>query len=868
MVGGYSPQTAIKRPKSGVTLSVTRKTEAISTDVVLDRMPAIFEWLPVGGDTVDFNISLKFDGHPSGSFSFIARAEDRLLIQEQLAIGKEFEAFGIGWRVANLAFAEAPASKQPARPIAVNVSLGGKHEPYLKQPIPLIKSNIDPTKNIDPDCVGKINGDKKKGLEKTMTVQRLASSAGTSFSGPGSWRFTIPADTNTSTTVTLSSKISELEFSNRAFPFYSDPKKIRAVSPNAVKHWSVEEDIIIGAVTTTINGANLSKGELTPLSTKANFKVVKGTLPPTPLDPTSLPLQVEPPPELVEYFWPRYKLEGEFTQTEEVKKEEESTKGDKPKWKRRAPEIKELIEDADNASEPPGDGYAGDVSQNFDQSGPQKVWKKTKYQDGTEISSEIKIYGYAFLGSNATFWHASRWVTNPVNGEWKVVKYIKTTHEFENEYGFHLGYVTTGWTLQRLKQESSGIPETAIYAGLSGRPLTTEGIGPLLNSVSAGEALELPEGDVTTSLGQIAGLYHFKKIKYIEEEAKYIEPLRRYYRDSEVPFKLEEAEKVCLPNGTSKWVAEQADPYQAPEYFVSLKQVFKSSYLEATNPELTLQNKISKELDFTEAEKQDRAVTPKLITGSIGLEETKTVLDPRDESYTIYKSSYSSQGPSFNKKLQQTTIERVKGRPDTRILRLPSLYSKEEVKDSIKIKKEVKEPEVFEHWVTSSGKFPSSARLAVGGSLNYINCESVRDARNAAEYDLWKRNIKGLGTKTITIQYNKETQLIKEGDIIELTLNNIKGTYRVTGINYALKIHGIHQENSLVTCAGIQLTIAPEPVIKLKYNKSKPMKTESSKSSSKPKALNETQVTVLRDRFRELKFANDVKSRIKPPGKK
>jgi len=865
MPSGYYPKVAINKPQSGVALKVTTKTDRTPTNAVLEPMPEIFNILGIGGNNLEFKISLSFESHPSGSFSFLAQAKDKIKIQETLKIGTEFDAFSLPWRITNISIAETTSTDQPIRPIAINISLGGKYENYLNLPLALLKTSVDPFKGIDPDCLGQTKPEYKQKLDKSMTVQRLASRAGTSFSGAGNWRFDISYETDPKDSTTLETKLKSLQFSNKTFLIYSNPKAIKAKTVNSVRKWKVGEDIIIGSVTSTIRGKKPSYNGSLIVEKSFNFKLdPTKKLPSAKIEPDNLPLQKEDPPTLVAYFWPRHKLNNSFIQKETII--EEPIKGDKKRWRRRSPKKETIIEDADNAEEPPGNGRAEDVSQNFDQSGPQKVWKQVEYVDGVEVASKIKVYGYAFTGANSAVWNenSSSWETTSVSGTWKVVKSTKTVHDFEREYGFHLGYETTGFSLQRLKQESTGVPETAIYYSLVEKELNSKNIGKLLGEVDAEEALQLPEEDLRAALGQIAGAFEFKKVKFIEEEAKYLEPEKRYFKDSNIPFRIEDVRKVCLPNGRPEWIIDRADPYLAPTYFASLIQIFKSSYLSEINPEWSLQTQINTVLAFTPEEQQDRAIVTKLVTGEISLEETKTIVEPEAKFHTVYTSSYASKGPGFNQKLQQTTLERREGRPESNLLRLPSVFYREEEEDDKNKEKKAEEPKIFEHWVESAG-ITNPDKYLTGGSLEYEGCDTVAKAKKAAEFDLWRRNVTSLGTKEITIAYTNETKMIREGDIIDLTVNNIIGEYRVTGIDFTIKLQGKINDTNLVTCDGIKLTLVPEPKISLKYSKQKPLQTKM--ASKTDDDITMFQSTTLKDKHRKLKYTDKITSRIKPPSR-
>ena len=57
---------------------------------ILEKMPNIFSWLPIGGESLNFEISLGLEQHPSGSFSFLAKAKDKLEIEKKFELIEKF----------------------------------------------------------------------------------------------------------------------------------------------------------------------------------------------------------------------------------------------------------------------------------------------------------------------------------------------------------------------------------------------------------------------------------------------------------------------------------------------------------------------------------------------------------------------------------------------------------------------------------------------------------------------------------------------------------------------------------------------------------------------------------------------------------
>jgi hypothetical protein len=797
-------------------------------------MPDLFEWLPIGSDTADFSISLSFDGHPSGSFSFIALAEDRLLIEATMRLGSELEAFGIAWRVTSLSFAEAPSLEQPVRIVAVNVSLGGKYENYLDKKASFNSAKTPSTKELETNCEDKITEENSKPVVKptSATVQELASRVGTTFNGSGDWRFDIPVDTPIFEGFGLGDKISELEITNASFPVYSDPKGIITKDPNAVRVWNIDETSVVSPVTLTVSGIRPSNPtQLTKVPKQLGFKVLNTGLPGAKLSPRTLPIQIEPPPVLVNYFYPAFKFEGEVVQEDDLKSSsntpEEKVKGDEVRWARVPPFTITLDTGDVNASTRPG-SPSGDINNNFDQSGPQKVLKRTTYVDGVEVRSTTEIYGWIIRGVDAVYWDGSKWVKNSNSGRWAKVKEYRTNHSFEGKYGYHVGSTTTGFEMVRFRQEASDIPETAIAASLLTRELTEENIAPLFKSVSPSEVMELPENNIKTFINGIVELYRFTTVSVIEEEIKSLIPESEIYEDL-VEETNANTEQVCLPNGKVEERPKESevieDPGYAPPYLVMSRDVSKGAFSVRLNPEFLAQNNINQVLNLDAEERNDKFVPAYLSTGSIKSEEMSISIGstkPGRESFTVYNSVYSSQGPEFRSKLQQATYENKLGRPESASTRLATIFERIEELDDKGSKKEISESNPpsdfasgFDFFIESVVDAPKTTLL--GGTLNYPYCKTEAQILKAAKYDLWKQNITGLGTKSFSIVYNDEHALIREGDRIDLTVNNVVGKYRVTGISYTLTVRG----KKLVTCDGINLTVVPEPVIDITIRREK-----------------------------------------------
>jgi hypothetical protein len=822
--------TKIQKPKSGARLSLTRKPDVLGTDIVLNRMPDIFSWLPIGGDNSTFQVNTSFESHPSGSFSFVTKAENRLYLETALPNGAEFEAFGIGWTIKSLTIAEIPASDQPIRPILVNVSLGGKYENYVSVPIAYVKSAPKTDQGVDGECQG-AKSEKKPPKPKTTSVGAIARQAGVKFSAPGSWKFKIPTDDST----TIANKLGELQFSNKCFIDYSDPEKITAIEPESVKQWEIGEDLVIGGVSTSYQSKSPVFNQVLSRPKALNFEIKSGQMPGTAIAPSTPPIQKEPPPILSDYFWPRYKLDGIEKQEAEIEEEPTQSK-EKPRFRRVPPTAHTLVSGDVDPTLPPGGGTPTDINQNFDQSGPKKTRKTTDYLNGQEVRSVVEIFGYVIYGEFSCFWNSSesKWKKLFPGGAWTLVSRIETKQNFETKYGFNVGYTSKGWELVRFRQESADVPETAIATSLSSRDLTSDNVSPLLSGAKSDEVVQLDESLVRGFLGQISNLYRFVQNATIEEQVKTLVPESSLFI-TDVVTELESTDKICLPNGKSA-LSNEPDPNYVPPYVLIESNTFKSNYLREFNPEYQLQYHVNTDLELSEEDRQSRTIDPWVFTGSASLEQFKLDISndvEGQESYTTYQSSYSSSGPSFGLKLQQATYEQKLGRPSIESAPMAEVFTRIEDEEIVdKEGKEAEEP--YEHYVESIlvEDTPTGSKNLSGGNLSYTNCDTASKAQSAANFDLWLRNIKGIGTKTLTIAYNKETSQIKVGDIVILTINNIKGKYRVTALSFTLKIHGTYQDKNLVTSEGINLTLVPEPVIELKYTKERPKKGKYSGKST------------------------------------
>lgn len=828
--------TKIQKPKNGSRLFLTRKPNVLGTDIVLNRMPDIFSWLPIGGDNSSFQVNTSLESHPSGSFSFVTKAENRSYLESALPNGAEFEAFGIGWSIKSMTIAEIPASDQPIRLILVSVSLGGKYENYVSLPITYVKSTPKTDQGVDEECLG-AGAEQKTPKPKKTSVGAIARQAGVKFSAPGNWKFEIPTDASRSDSTTIANKLGELQFSNNCFIDYTDPEKITAIQPEAVKQWDIGEDLVIGGVSTAYQSKSPVFNQKLSKPKTLNFEIKTGQVPGIAIAPTISPLQKESPPILSDYFWPSYKLDGIEKQETEIK--EEITQGNKKPRFRRVPPIKYTLISGDvDPTLPPGNGSPTDMNQNFDQSGPKKTRKTTDYINGQEVRSVVEIFGYVIYGEFCCFWNSPKQQWNKVfpGGAWTLVSRIETKQNFETKYGFNVGYTSKGWELVRFRQESADVPETAIAVSLSSRDLTSDNISPLLSGAKAEDVVQLDSNLIKGYLSRIADLYRFVQNATIEEQVKTLVPESELYI-TDVITEFEGTDKICLPNGKSSF-SDVPDPNYTPPYVMVESNTFKSNYLRGFNPEYQLQSNVNANLELSEEDRQSRTVDPFLVTGTTSLEQFKLDVSgdiDSQESFLLYQSSYSSSGPYFGLKLQQATYEQKLGRPSVESAPMAEVFSRiEEVDENFnKEIKEAKEP--YEYYVESvllEAPILGSKNIS-GGSLSYVNCDTAAKAQKAAKFDLWLRNIKGIGTKTLTIAYNQETNKIKVGDIINLTVNNIKSKCRVIVLSYNIKIHGTIKDRQLVTSEGINLTLVPEPVIELKFAKKRPKKGKYNSKKSK-----------------------------------
>lgn len=845
--GLYTNYPAISRPPTGRTtsLGIVGTADKIPTNIASIEIPDIFKWLPIGTKDTKVTISQKFEDLPSSSLTFLASAEDKFNLVDLLKIGAEFTMFSINWRIDALSFVEVPYSENPSRIMGVTVSLIGAYKNYLDKQVPTLSS---PSKasNFDPDCASETTKLPKR--NRKTTCQNIASRAGTAFTGPGTWSFDIPKDATPEDSVNLKERIDAFKLINGCFIYYSDAKQITAKLLDAVDTWEINDTLVIAnTIETPIQGFTPEYNQ----KVKPTYKLPQAlnkALPGVKGVPPRVTVKDEPKPINAVYYWPPAKLEGTFSQKEEILAEEQR-QSEAKLWRRKPSVTFKKVSGDKNPSSPPGGGMAGDVRLNHDQSGPKLVRIEEFVKDGVTIRTTTTEYGHAFSGSNLASYNTStkRWDMRKTGGGWTKVKQVTETKQYEPRWGFYIGSVTKGWDLFRFRQESDGLPETAVASELiQGREINSTNIGPLLSEVSVDDDTfaALDQSVFSGFVGQVRGLYIFSKNIVTEREILVLEALRKYYDDSEIPFSFGEPEKICLPNGQSTYRTTLTDPGAAPEYFVSRQIKYSSSYKERINPEWSLQGQINDALQLSDEERQDRAVTPKLTAGANTITDVSTVIDRNlpgaPESYTVYESTYSGSGAGFNRSAQTTTFSRNEGRPSSASERLTNLWVQDEEQQLITENREIKESSEYVYYISSPGG-PSST--LVGGSLSFPEAETLPQAKRAALTKLKLNNLNALGTKQITVQFTEKTFKIKEGDKVRLILNGWRGLYRVMSKEVTIEIQGNYQDKFLLTSPGISLSLAPEPEVSVTVNKEKIQK----ETKTREDTIKETQFILLND---------------------
>lgn len=858
MIRGLYPNFAnISKPPRGktVSLGIVGTADTVPTDIVLMTTPDIFKWLPIGTRDLKVTVSQKFEDLPSSSITFLAYADDKFELVELLKIGAEFSMFSTAWRIDGLNFVEVPYSDNPSRIMGVTVNLVGAYKNYLDKKIPLLNTPNKPLK-FDPDCASTTTKLPKR--QTRTTCQNIASRAGTSFTGPGTWSFDIPHEATPEDSVTLKEKLDAFKLINGCFIYYGGAKQIEAKLIDAVDVWEINDTTVIAnTIDTPIQGfipdfnGKVQPAYKLPQALNKPLPDVKGV-------PPAITIKDEPKPINAVYYWPKSKLDGEFSQTEEMLAEEQSQE-DIKLWRRKPSVTFNKVSGDLKPATSPGGGMAGDVRLNHDQSGPKLVRIEETVRDGVTLRTTTTEYGHAFTGNSLANWNngSKKWEMRKTIGAWQVVKKTTETKEFEPRWGFYVGSVTKGWDLFRFRQESDGLPETAVASHLmGGREVNSTNLAPLLSEVSVDDDT-FAAMDQSIFLGfvsQVVNLYRFNKTAITERETLTLESLRKYYPDSEIPFSFGEPKKVCLPNGQSTYLTTLTDPGAAPEYFVSRHVKYSSSFKETSNPEHNLQSQINDALELTDEERSDRAVTPKLTAGANTITDVSVVIDSNipgaPESYTVYESTYSGSGAGFNRSAQTTTFSRNEGRPSTASERLTNLWVQDEEQQSVTETRKVKESTEYTHYLSSPGG-PSSK--LIGGSLSFPEAETLPQAKRAALTKLKLDNINALGSKQITVRFTEESFKIKEGDKVRLTLNGWRGMYRVLSKETTVEVQGNFGDRFVLTSPGITLTLVQEPEVSVSVQRERVRK----ETKTREDTIRETQFILLNDLSTESSIFTD-----------
>ena len=814
------------RPVRSVIVYGSQQTIDFYPPLLPPPYPAIFYLLPLTGTV---QIDRKFEEQPSAQFEFESRLPKSFL-QRTFTPGKEIDLFGIGFRINNCQITEEPRSIYPDRLCRVSVSLGSKWENYLSE-LCFLRSN---GKNqlpldqpfLDPDCINEIAQETDK--NETTSVNRLLGKINIPYKGVRLKEVEIPSDTPIDAVVNPVQLLQERLRIAQAFIRWSNSSGIETVNYKTSGNWVYTEDQIRSAVSTSYDAI-----------AKANKNILSFTnINQPPPDPNTFPstvttpnLQVSASDDIALSFeYPNTELTGKFAEPKEKEPEKEKNQDTKPRYVKKDLKRETRI-DGDERADRPLEGVEAisTMSLCFDIGGQTKTRSTVTEEGGATIETIDETWGFAFRGVDIYNEDADEYSDDPYSGNpnhyWQRLRYIKTTYNYDSNFGYLLSTNITGYNTVRYKQESAQNPET----------------------------IDLEPEDPDYSL------YSFFRIPITGGSQRLLRLMPEYTSATDDDFS--EKYKVCNRDGTSS-IETALNPNYAPPYYVEYEKTETVGYRRRRNPE-------NDDRDPNEGDK----LLPDLIVGEESSYEVFTQVTPAEYAFYLefdnqtrtfvskrgelispqkfvkFIKKFNAQGQAIATAVEETSTEEGTGELPL-AQRRPALYTKEE-RDTPETKKDPEpQQQLYKYLIQSSGY---TAHDPINGSENFLLAATFNEAFLAAKCKLAIENWRNGFRESLEIDGNLQ---IKEGDRFNYYCN---GEYRrrvVLSASTTLNILGTVGSDRKIT-AKTTLTLGNYVFPNLNFSKIKLPK------EPKPKEANFFRFNILSDTLGQVNWSS-IQSRRNP----
>ncbi|HBE35935.1 MAG TPA: hypothetical protein DD990_32710 [Cyanobacteria bacterium UBA11368] len=674
----------VSRQAVGATVRVVGRGVGIggggipSTALAAGILPPLLRGLPLLGE---FSWELGLEDHPSATFNLVATYQTVGAIRSAFKRGSEYEIFGIGFRVQSVAESQGNLGQAAGGVYFFSIRLDGKWKLLLeKKPVYLRRqgTGANPPAGAvpnytssnqayqDSDCQVAPPGTAIVANSSTATtiakqftsVQELGSQIGVKIAGPP-MPVEIPPDTQPDTSENLGPMLEERLRIAGCFADYSSATEVRAMRWGEGRTWSFAAPQLFPlseqeGIKIYLSHDYRDEGQpAVGVGGGATFAIASSfpsaiASPPifSPSPESSIGYGAAIAPTRLEWGSnssdETKKKPSQYSYTSSGGKEEPTNNSKRPRFKRRGRVEKTYTEgDTENLGSPPPEISLvyGTLDLLWTKSGPTKTEIEHTTIDGMPKRDRVSTWGV--IG------------TAKAGLSWAEVKREATEHHYDDRTGYYLGSTTSGFQWVQILQESLQNPETC--------------------KLDAAD----PKFD----------LYAFRAIAIAGRTNKVLHQYRDYYsdaRNSESP--LFDLFKTCNRDGSSSIV-----PIYNPNFVSGMFEVEegtkRSAFAFVHNPDYDPvdpeKNKLPKYLTTGEDgnNRIKRTILPAAKNALARLGEFKDIsiaAQPNAvDSYSEYRSDFSSSGALFSDGAESTGTSVNQGRPSP-ATRLPDLYELEE----------------------------------------------------------------------------------------------------------------------------------------------------------------------------------------------
>lgn len=673
----------VNRPAVGATVRVVGRGIGLggggipSTALAAGILPPLLQRLPLLGE---FSWELGLEDHPSATFNLVATYQTVGAIRSAFKRGSEYEIFGIGFRVQSVAESQGNLGQAAGGVYFFSIRLEGKWKLLLeKKPIYLRRQGAGanppagPVPNYtssnqayqDSDCQVAPPGTAIVENSSTVTtvakqftsVQELGSQIGVKIAGPP-MPVEIPPDTQPDTPENLGPMLEERLRIAGCFADYSSATEVRAMKWGEGRSWSFAAPQLFPlseqeGIKIYLSHDYRDEGQPTIGSGGGATFAIASSFPSSITSPPSFSSSPESSigygaaiaPTRLEWgnsSDETNKKPSQYSYTSSGGNQEPTNNSKRPRFKRRGRVEKTYTEgDTENLGSPPPEIslVSGTLDLLWTKSGPTKTEIEHTTIDGMPKRDRVSTWGV--IGTAAT------------GLLWTEVKREITEHNYDDRTGYYLGSTTSGFQWQQILQES----------------------------------LQKPETSKLDSDSLLQELFSFRAIAIEGRTSKVLHQYRDYYsdaRNSESP--LFDLFKTCNRDGSSSIV-----PIYNPNFVSGMFEVEegtkRSAFTFVRNPDYDPadpeKNKLPKYLTTGEDgnNRIKRTILPAAKNAVPRLGEFKEISISSQpnavDSYSEYKSDFSSSGALFSDGAESTGTSVNQGRPSP-ATRLPDLYELEE----------------------------------------------------------------------------------------------------------------------------------------------------------------------------------------------